>query len=56
MSAPYDAVYVCIQCGAVESTNPQKYEYDEFLCEACEEEMSQAQDFLMHMVQMTERK
>ena len=54
MSAPYDDVWICVNCGAVESKNPSGFETKEFLCADCEAE--QAQDWLNHMVQMTERK
>ena len=56
MSAPYDPYWICTGCGRVESKNPARYQHDEFLCERCEEELLQAQDFINHMAAMTEHK
>ena len=56
MSEPYGREWICTGCGKAESKNPQRYAYDEFVCEACEEELLQAQDFINHMAEMTERK
>ena len=54
MSEPYDREWICTGCGKVESSNPEGYSYDEFVCSACEE--AAAQDFINHMAEMTERK
>jgi hypothetical protein len=47
----------CVKCGEVDDL-PKGVEYDEYLCPSCleDEEETQAQDYLMHMVEMTERK
>ena len=56
MSAPFCQEWICTCCGKAESKNLCQYQYDEFLCEACVEEMLRAHDFLNHMAEMTERK
>lgn len=45
----------CISCGRVD-TVPRGVEFDEFLCEACEEEQLEAEAWLNHMRQMVEGK
>ena len=55
MSEPYDPYWICTCCGRVESKNPQRYEYDEFLCSECQE-AAEAEAWLQHMAEITEGK
>lgn len=47
MSAPYELEWICTSCGKAQARNPQRYEYDEFLCDECEE-LAEA-EYINHM-------